>query len=160
SETLQVEGKTLYKGEGLTFYAPAEADNKLLVAVPITDEEGLATWLGASKSPPAIRRHLEVLARSADSRRQATFLASPAFLFGEGRGVLSGTLAQLADPLQGFLLDAGAQLPGGAMFSLHLADNLFLEVRVLSDSDEGPKALAKTYRTRVQGLSDAVERYR
>jgi hypothetical protein len=158
-ETIQLDGKTLFKGDGLTFYAPADGQNKLLVAVPMTDTKELSTWLAASKTAPVLPPRLELLARASDGQRHATLLAAPDFLFNEGRAAMVGTLGGLIEPAQNFLLDEAGQMPGAAMFSLHLSDSLFLELRTAGDSDSGATRLASLYRSRVSGLQLAVEQH-
>ncbi len=157
SESIQIDGKTLFKGEGRTFYAPADAQNKLLVSTPLSDEKELAAWLAGVKSPPLLDRHLEALRRSTDSNRHVTLLASPKFLFTEGRAALIGTLAGLVEPAQSFLMTTSGDQPGATLLSLHLSDSLFIELRTSEDNDA--PGLAKLYRSRVQGLQEAVERY-
>jgi hypothetical protein len=159
SEEIEIEGQMLVKGDGYTFYAPADGQNKLLVAVPITDPNELAAWLAAAKNPPLLHPKLELLARASDSRRHATLLASPDYVQGEGRAAMLGTLGPLIEPVAAFLRDEAGQLPRAALFSLHLSDWLFLELRLSGDSDQSPADLARLYRTRVQGLKEATERY-
>jgi hypothetical protein len=158
-ESFQVDGKTFYRGEGVTYYVPADGQNKVLTAVPLTDPKEIAAWLAGSKSAPVLDRHLEALVRSSDRARHATLLASPRFLLNEGRAAMVGTLDGLVGPMQSFLTDEAGDLPGAAMLSLHLSDSLFLELRATSNGETDATRLAKLYRGRVQDARDAVEQY-
>jgi serine/threonine-protein kinase len=157
TDMLQVDGKTLYQNATHTFYAPAEAQNKLLVAVPIKGEAEVATWLTASRSPPPLAQKLEWLSRFSDRQRHLTLLVSPAFLNREGRPLMVGTLGSLLEPTQNFLLDESGMSPAAVMASAHLSkSHLFLELR----THDGSPELAKLYKSRVDGLQQAVRKFK
>lgn len=156
-DKLQLDGQTLYQNATHTFLAPAEGENKLLVAVPIKDEKELADWLPTTKSAPPLSPKLEALSRFSDRRRQLTILTSPRFLTGEGRPLMVGTLAPLLEPITSFLLDESGMPPGAVLASLHLSrSHLFLELRAMDGSLE----LARLYKSRIDGLQQAVRRYK
>lgn len=158
SEAIEIGGQNFLKGASHSFHAPAEGENKLLIAIPTTDAKELTDWLATAKNPPLLRPKLEVLCRTSDDQRLATVLAAPEFLAGEGQAALAGTLADLSKPVQGFLADETGQLPAAAMFSLHLSDALFLELRV-ADAGANSTDLAKLYQARIRDLQSVVEGY-
>lgn len=158
SEAIDIDGQNFHQGASHSFYVPPEGANKLLIAIPTSDAKELTAWLATAKNPPLLRPKLEMLSRTSDDLRLATVLAAPDFLTGEGQAALAGTLADLSKPVQGFLADETGQLPAAAMFSLHLSDALFLELRVAA-AGANSTDLAKLYQSRSRDLESAVESY-
>jgi hypothetical protein len=98
---------------------------------------------------------LEQLAGMLDESRHLTLFGSPHYLLTQGRVVLAGPLAKLAQPLESLF---GESLQAAAV-SAHFADHCYLELDALATRDVLPKELATELAGRVDGLPDSVEQY-
>jgi hypothetical protein len=156
SEPVVIADNRLFKAGGMTFFAPGEQRNKLIVAVQITDDKRLEGWLAAAKMPNTMR-DLEVLRRTSDDQRHVSLLFSPTFFGTSGGSLFVGPLERLKDPLLGFLTSELGTLPHGCLASVHLGDDLFGELRLTPDAETA--AAAKQYRQHVQGLTEQMYDY-
>ena len=175
----KIEGETAYVGKTHSFWLPSWEAGRLLVVAPnATITTGLAIGEPASAGrvpliDEIVRRslaardrgsaalqvdlplELERLVDLLDADRHLTLFGSPHYLLTRGRAVLAGPLAKLAEPLEEFF---GESLKAAA-FSLHFADNCYLELDAIATLDTPAKTLAPRLAARVESLADAVEAY-
>lgn len=177
---VQVEGETIHKGKMFSFWAPATEDNRLLVVV---SEPAAATEAGGLPGAPEAREtlmtqivrqavalrgapadgmlaelpvELEQLVNMLDENRHLTLFGSPHYLLTQGRVVLAGPLAKLAEPLEALV---GESLQAAAISAHFATTDCYLELAAIATRDMPPKVLAKELADRIDGLPDAVETY-
>ncbi|MFM8414084.1 MAG: hypothetical protein ACKOCX_05105, partial [Planctomycetota bacterium] len=100
-------------------------------------------------------RELEELVAMLDADRHITLFGSPHYLLNQGRVVLAGPLAKLAEPLE----DLFGDTVKAAAVSAHFADQCYLELDAIATLDVRARDLARELAAHVEGLADAVERY-
>jgi hypothetical protein len=175
----KIDGETAHVGKTHSFWLPSWEAGRLLVVAPnatITTGLAIGEPSSAGRVPlidEIVRRslaardrgsaalqvdlplELERLVDLLDADRHLTLFGSPHYLLTRGRAVLAGPLAKLAEPLEEFF---GESLKAAA-FSLHFADNCYLELDAIATLDMPAKTLAPRLAARVEGLADAVEAY-
>jgi hypothetical protein len=150
-----VAGKTVYKASGATFFLPPEEQGRMLVMT----EEPTVDWLAGTQEPYAPFKDLEPLRRTSDSHRHLTVLFVPSFFTSSGKSLFVGPAEKLKEPVQLFFSDEiGREYPAG-LASLHLNDNLFLEVRAMGETIVAPPEVARQLRQRVGQLTSRCEEY-
>ena len=167
-----VEGETVHVGEEFSFWVPAaEADQVLVVAAngsgtardqeaaePLIDQlvnRAAAAADGADDALQAdLPRELEELVAMLDADRHLTLFGSPHYLLTQGRVVLAGPLARLAEPLEDLFGDAVK----AAAVSAHVSDQCYLELDAIATLDVRARDLARQLAAHLEGLPDAVER--
>jgi serine/threonine protein kinase len=176
---VQVEGETIHQGKPFSFWVPSTENNRVLVVAPEVPAAAQAAGLpgraearetlmaqlvrqaGASRGVPAdsmlaeLPLEFEQLVGMLDESRHLTLFGSPHYLATQGRVVLAGPLAKLAEPLEALF---GESLQAAAV-SAHFSDHCYLELDAIATRDVPPKDLAGELSERVEGLPDAVEQY-
>jgi|688.fasta_scaffold33029_2 serine/threonine-protein kinase len=175
---VQVEGETIHQGDPFSFWVPSTEHNRVLVVAPEAAAAGIAGLPGAADARETLMSQivrqavasrgaaadallaelpleLEQLAGMLDESRHLTLFGSPHYLLTQGRVVLAGPLAKLAEPLESLF---GESLQAAAV-SAHFSEHCYLELDALATRDVPPKELATELAVRVDGLPDAVEQY-
>jgi serine/threonine protein kinase len=174
-----VEGEVVHVGKPYSFWLPSWEEGRVLVVAPDTTvATGLAlggpapsagtplineivtrSLQGRGRGSEALQAELplelERLVTLLDADRHVTLFGSPHYLLTQGRVVLAGPLAKLAEPLEHFF---GESLRAAAL-SVHFADNCYLELDAIATLDMPAKTLAPMLASRVEGLADTVEAY-
>jgi hypothetical protein len=174
-----IEGETIHQGKPFSFWVPSTEKNRVLVVAPeaaaAAESGGLPglaeareTLLArivrqalASRDAPAggplaeLPLELEQLVGMLDDDRHLTLFGSPHYLLTQGRMVLAGPLAKLAEPLETLF---GESLQAAAI-SAHVGDHCYLELDAIATRDVPPKDLVGQLSGRVDGLPDVVEQY-
>jgi len=143
--------KTYYQRGGLGYFFPPEHQGRVVVIAP----EAMLKPVLEQNGRPLLQGGIESLAGHSDAERQFTVLFAPSYLFSDGQDLLAGNLAQLRVPLRMFLderIDA-------VMFSVHLGDALFVELRAVAPIDLRPPAMLELLRTRWDALPERIENY-
>jgi hypothetical protein len=138
-------------GDRAKFF-PGSHDGKLLVVAPVSS---ITEIIDLGGNPPPLRRDLERLVQHTDADRQMTLIVAPEFLFGEGRGMFSGELTRLREPLFWFLGDEFS----AAAISLHWDENFFAELIAVPTLDTRPERAAEILAERVARIPDEIEDY-
>lgn len=99
-----------------------------------------------------LRRQLEQLLQSTDSRADVTALFAPSFLFGDGRELIS-TWPNLS-PLVRDLLDESTQAVSLSMF---FESRWYLEMRMLNSETRESGRILSQLKTRLEKLPDQME---
>jgi len=180
TEAIEVEGEQIFRGGGgFSFWMPAAERGRTLVVV---SNAPVSTGLAGGDAPSGptdsliagvvrqaaalaagdgdalqaeLPRELEELVKLLDADRHLTLLGSPHYLLTQGRVVLAGPLAKLAEPIEGLFGDAVK----AAALSAHFTDSCYLELDAIATLDLPAKQMAAELAGRVEGLADAVELY-
>lgn len=175
---VQIDGETIHRGKPFSFWVPSTEHNRLLVVAPEAVLAEISGLPGAADSretlmsqivrqavasrgaaADALRAELplelEQLVGMLDEARHLTLFGSPHYLLTQGRVVLAGPLAKLAEPLESLF---GESLRAAAV-SAHFAEHCYLELDALATRDVSPKELATELAGRVDRLPDAIEQY-
>jgi hypothetical protein len=176
-----IDGETVYRSPSLSFWVPAAEKGRVLVIAshvmvakdvalgpggpPGTTQEPLmativreslamdpATGTGLAATLPG---DLEALVGMLDADRHVTVLGSPHFLLNAGRPLLAGSLARLVEPLEGLF---GESVQAAAL-SLHVGDNSYLEMDVVSSLELPARKRVAGLVARLDGLPAQVERF-
>jgi hypothetical protein len=175
-----IDGETVYQAGGLSLWAPAAEQGRVLVIAPnvlVAKDVALGTSGGEAAKEPWIARiiretkplandasitiaaalpaDLETLVGMLDAERHVTLLGSPHYLLNTGRPVLAGPLAKLVDPLDTLF---GESLQAAAL-SLHCGEACYVEMDAVATLDVPAKTLAPAIASRVEGLAESVEAY-
>ncbi len=148
-EAFELLGQRVFQRDEMIYFAPREGGDRQLVVVPRSAAEEMIASAG---KPPLLRRELEILAEQSDDQRMVNVLFTPNFLFTGGKQLFANEGESLKQPLSEFL---GSEARGG-LFSLHLDDDLFLELRLEGSSEQLPLVMAKQWRDRVHALPAKV----
>ena len=155
---VDVEGQTIHKGERLCFWGPTSEQGRTLVVAP---EMLLREIVTAAAAAPAeglaasLPKDTETLVGMLDADRHLTLFGSPHYLVHDGRRLLAGPLARLADPLAAFFGDAIR----AASLSLHFGASAYAELNAVATADAPASRLAPALKAAVAAAPDAVEEY-
>lgn len=104
-------------------------------------------------NPPILRRELEGLLSRTDRDRHVTLLATPSFLFNEGRRMWDGQWQGLRSGVFDLLPDATQALS----LSLHWGDDFFAELRVAPTIDQRPERFIEQFQQKIAAWPNAAE---
>lgn len=156
----EIEGQTIHVQSGRAFYIPPSGAEKLLVIAPAVE---LREMLKTGGEPPPLRREVEKLAESSDDQRHLTLLAAPNFPLTDGKALFVDEGAKLIDPLREFLemedTDGKLEMTKAVMFSCHLGDSLFLELRLYDNFGSAASSAAREIERRVAQLPKRISGY-
>lgn len=134
---------------GRGYQVSGEHDYYVFASPDVLDEvrelEGLA---------PPLRREVESLVAATDADRHVTFIATPMFLFDDGRAMWQGSLGGLKELLFAMLPDSTRC----AALSMHAGDDFFAEVRLSATIDQRPQAFGERFADKVATWPASVER--
>lgn len=152
--------ETVHQGSALGLWLPSAEQGKVIVCgnpklvSAIVAAEATAGAVGDSGELRAVLApDMERLVGMLDRSRHVTLLGSPQYLRTEGRDMLTGSLAQLVDPLKLFFSDAVR----AAALSLHFGDMFYVELDAVESVDEPARVMAKNLKAKVDGLAGDVE---
>jgi eukaryotic-like serine/threonine-protein kinase len=144
-------GKKYFKNATTAYYLPAESSGRVIAIMPAAEvEETLDT-----DGPPSLRKEMEKLLVDSDDQRHFTVMFAPFGLFTDERTLFVGELERLQKPLDRFLGDRVQ----AALFSFHLGNDFFLEMRAYGEAEEDPFQLATRYRTQLAKAPEEVDDY-
>ncbi len=147
----ELAGQPCFVRDAVAYCLPAADEGRvILVAPPAVLEETLAR-----SGQPLLRKGIESLLAASDASRHVNLLAAPGYLLSDGRDLLAGSLEKLREPLERIF---GMQTQA-ILLSGHLADELFLEMRVAGPADVRPDKLAHDLRDELNRAGDQVELY-
>lgn len=154
------EGATLFAGEerdgDAYFIAGDDFEDETLVdafAVGTVDQIKLVAELDGGSIP--LPRSLERLWRSANADADMVVLATPNFLFADGRQMLAQYASEAVEPLKNFLLPDVA----GLMLTSTLQPQWYLEVRLSPGSGTSAATLVQQLKTSVEQLPQWAEQF-
>jgi serine/threonine-protein kinase len=153
---VEVEGQTIHRAARRCYWLPPAGQDRTLV---VAEEDALREIIAAAAAAPAegpavsLPKETETLVGMLDADRHLTLFGSPHYLVHDGRRLLAGPLAQLADPLATFFGDAIR----AAAVSLHFGDHAYAELDAVATADAPVAALAPALATAVADLADRVE---
>lgn len=160
-KSMEVDGETVHDAATFSWWQPTAAAGRVIVVggPDVVREIIAAEQDAADRSPDELRATLtpdmERLVARLDRDRHLTLVGAPHYLLNDGRGVLSGPLAKLLDPLEDFF---GESLKAAAL-SMHFADAFYAELDAVATVDMPAARLADTLGTRITDLADTVEEY-
>jgi eukaryotic-like serine/threonine-protein kinase len=156
----EIEGQVIHSQSDKAFYLPASGADKLLVIAPAVE---LREMLKTGGEAPALRREVEVLAESSDDQRHLTLLAAPNFPLTDGKGLFIDEGAKLLEPLRIFLevqdSDGKLELPKALLFSCHLSDRLFVELRLYDNFGKPAQTAAREFQRRIAKIPKDMSGY-
>jgi hypothetical protein len=129
---------------------PAET-GKLVIA----PEQLMREIVELDGAAPPLRRDMERLLKYTDAKRQLTIMFSPNVLFADGESVFSGRLSALRQPLYWFLGDEFSAVA----FSVHLDENLFIELIAIPSLDVSTEQASRALTERLGEVPKRVETY-
>ncbi|WP_425397716.1 hypothetical protein [Aeoliella sp.] len=131
------------------YHVTGEKDYYVFATPRVLDEvKELEGWA------PPLRREVESLVAATDADRHVTLMASPMFLFDDGRAMWQGSLSGLRDLLFQMLPDTTRC----AALSLHAGDDFFAEARLSATIDQRPQAFGEKFADKVATWPASVER--
>lgn len=133
-----------------TAYTPPSADGTFVVAT----DEVLTDIKELQGGSPPLRREMELLVDASDNSRHVSVVVAPNFLFNDGRGMWTGTFANLRELLFPLLPDSTR----AAALSMHWDDDFFAEVRLAATIDQKPRAFAQQFVDKVGRWPTAAEK--
>jgi len=149
-------GETVHAGPRLSFWAPASAAGRVLVAAPEPRlAEIVAAAADADPPPLVMPSDLERLVTQLHGTRHLTLVGAPHFLLNAGRASLAGALAPLAAGVES-LVGEGVL---AAALSIHCGADFFMELDAVPALDVRPTALAARFQERIAGFPAAVEAF-
>lgn len=151
TETVTVAGASVHRAGPWAYWVPQAGQGRVLVVAPAAFIEEIVV---AGAARPPLPRDVEALVDMLDEDRHLSIGAATHYLFTDGRGLLAGPLARLADPLDAFLGD-GVR---AAALALHFGDSVYVELDAVGTLDAAAAGLAPTLSERVHDLPAAVER--
>jgi hypothetical protein len=155
---VDVAGQTIHKGQRLAYWVPESGGGRTLVAAPAPLLEMIVTETAAAPAEGlavSLPKEMETLVGMLDADRHVTVFGAPHYLAHDGRRLLAGPLARLAEPLADFFGDDVR----AAALSLHFGGNAYAELDVVATADAPAAALAPKLATALGGLADAAEAY-
>lgn len=145
-----VEGGRLARGADYAYFLPSDLAAQRIVVVSLNRASELLDGAGR---PPLLRRDLEALLSASDAERHLSILLVPHFLQTEGQSLLTDELELLVEPLDKFFADEVQ----AALVSLHLDENLFVELRAIAGAEHNPSEFAQTLRRRVEAARSTAQ---
>ncbi|HET6883987.1 MAG TPA: protein kinase [Pirellulales bacterium] len=156
----EIEGQVIHVQSGRAFYVPPSGADKLLVIAPAVE---LRDMLKTGGEAPPLRREVEILAESSDEERHLTLLAAPNFPLTDGKTLFVDEGVKLLAPLRDFLemqdTDGKLEMTKALLFSCHLGESLFLELRLYDNFGRPAQSAAREFQHRVDALPKEVSRY-
>lgn len=137
------------RSRGETYQLPGRPGTYVVAPPAALDE--IKEMEGGS---PPLRREVESVVAATDSNRSITVIATPTFLFDDGRNMWQGALAGLRDPLFAMLPDSTRCVS----LSLNADNHFFAEVRVTTTIDLRPQEFAGQFADKVARWPRQVER--
>lgn len=144
-------GETVFRGSTLAFWMPKSRGGRTLVVSP----PALIDLMVESGGEPPLTTDLARLAERFDDQRHVILFGSPAWFEGDGREILSGPLARLAEPLSTFF---GPGIPAAAI-SVHLGTTGYVELLALPPADTKASKLATSLTATLDALPERIEHY-
>jgi len=151
-EVRQVGGESIHEAGRHAFWTPKLELGRVLVVAAAELIDGVVQGGTAAPEVPA---DLEELLERLDGRRHLAVAAATLFLFTEGKGVFSGPLVRLADPLERFLGDEVRAVGLAA----HFGPNFYAEFDAMGTLDAAAARLTPELRAKFDSLPDAAEDY-
>ncbi|MBL8829346.1 MAG: protein kinase, partial [Planctomycetaceae bacterium] len=152
-------GKLVFKNDTTSYYFPAAGDNRLIVLGP---HDALKVVIESDGAATALPLELEVMLKQTDASRSLSILFVPRVMLADGKQVLTGPAKLWRAPVEDFLLagDGSGDLPKAVLASLHLGDQLFVELREF-EATAGPQntSPAATVESRLKALDQRVSDY-
>ncbi len=131
-----------------------QSDGAALVKrIVIGPSELLGTIPDLNGGPAPLRRQLETLLKTTDSRSDLTILAAPSFLFGDGRELLSGF-----PKLQEALREAMDESMQAVLFVTSLEPRWYMELRLISSETRDITKFASAIKSSLVVLPDEFEK--
>jgi hypothetical protein len=151
TETVTVAGASVHRAGPWAYWVPQAEQGRVLVVAPAAFIEEIVV---AGDARPPLPRDVESLVDMLDAGRHLSIGAATHYLFTDGRGLLAGPLARLADPLDAFLGD-GVR---AAALAIHFGDSVYVELDAVGTLDAAAAGLAPALSERMHDLPAAVER--
>ncbi len=152
-------GKLVFKNDTTSYYFPASGDKRTIVLGP---HEALKSVIESDGEATALPLELEVMLKQTDASRSLSVLFVPRVILADGKQVLTGPAKLWRAPLEDFLLagDGSGDLPKAVLASMHLGDQLFVELREF-EATAGPQNTdsAATVESRLKALPERVNDY-
>jgi hypothetical protein len=152
---VDLDGETMSEGSGLSFWVPESEGGRTLVAAPAPLLREIVIAASAQADGPAasLPKETETLVGMLDADRHLTLFGSPQYLVHDGRRLLAGPLARLADPLAAFFGDSMR----AAAVSVHFGPSAYAELDVVATAATPASRLARTLAASMVDVAAAVE---
>lgn len=150
------DGETTYAGPSWSYWAPAAAAGRVLVAAPATQLAEIVEAAAAAVPPPLVLpADMERLAGRLDAARHLTVFGSPYTLLNDGRGLIAEQLAPLVAGLDA-LLGKGVQ---AAALSVHCGADFYVELDAIAVADLQPAVVALRLAEGIAGFPAAARAF-
>jgi hypothetical protein len=152
-ETVSSEGERYYRSGGWAFYIPLSGDNKVFT---MAAEPEIADVI-EKRGVPTINSEITMLLKVTDAERHVNVLFDPFFVNSpEGQTLFSGPLTKVRSQLTWFFGEGKVR---SSLISMHLADEFYVETRMLADGGEDQFEVASALRRRLETVPAAIEQY-
>jgi len=141
--------ETVQIGRDAAFCLPVSGGGRLLVVAP----EAILTRTLEAGGMPLFTPDMEEFVASLDGDSHVVLFGAPAFLAADGRTLLSGPLAGLADPLAE-VLDESVR---AAAVSIHFGPTFYVEMAAYPADRAAAGGLARSLAETVRGLPARIE---
>jgi len=127
--------------------------NAMIKRVVVGPQELIATLAELNGGPAPVRRQLETLLKTTDSRADLTFLFAPSFLFGDGRELLAS-----APKLQTVLRESIDETMQAVAFTTTIEPRWYLELRMLGSETRDAGKFSAALKSTLVDLPDGFEK--
>lgn len=145
----KVGDETVHVGADRAYCIPAAGGGRLLVAGP----ETVVSRSIESQGQPLLTPDMEQFVGFLDGDSHAIILGDPGFLSADGRALMTGPLASLADPLAE-ILDESVKL---AALSIHFGPTFYFELSAYPADRSAAGGLARSLAETVRDLPTRIE---
>ena len=146
-------GDPYFVGNGHAYYIPSGEESRVFA---VSSKEKIEEVIEFSGAAPPLRREMEEMLEDTYASRHFTLLFAPNFLFGDGKkGLFSGMSAPLEKPLFDFL---GSNQIKAGIFSFHVGEDFFAELRLGGQLDLPPTELAEQIHGRMSEIPGQFRR--
>ncbi|QGJ70785.1 Hypothetical protein PBC10988_24830 [Planctomycetales bacterium 10988] len=151
-EPTEIGSNPAYQANGKVFFLPPGKAGKVIAITPQTYASDLE--MGA---PPLLRKELEQLLETTDSKRQFTMLFAPNFPFSSGKALFSGPMTKIKDSFDRLMRLPNNQFAQAGLISLHVDEmGFYTEIRMHGGSAIQPNELADYLRESLVDLPNEL----
>jgi hypothetical protein len=145
------QAQQFFVGKEWAYFLPADGMGRTFVVAREPELQEILKRDG----PPLLRQSLEGLLQTSDAARHVSLLATSSYPFTDGRGMLPEVMLPLRPHWERLF---GLQTQA-VLASAHLGDELFLELRVVGQTDVRAAQLADRLRQQLEESGEQVEQY-
>jgi hypothetical protein len=148
----RADNASFYDAPAWSYYVPAGEENATFVIGP---RDALAATIQQKRAGESLRWQFAGLVRHADAAHHVTVVFAPSDLATADASLTEGRFAAAQAPMS-WLFDGGIS---AAMLSIHLADELYAELRLQTEVTAPAPIFVEAFRHRWEHIPSGVESY-